>query len=104
MVTKWSPNFKLEEDSPIVPVWVLLLSLPFYFHTWHYVKQVLGPVGIPLSMDITTDYRTRPSMAKVRVEVDLTKPFLNSVWVRMEEEPNPLKGFTHKIEYEGVPK
>ncbi|KAM3285067.1 hypothetical protein P3S67_023866 [Capsicum chacoense] len=35
---KWSPDFQLEEDSPIVPIWVLLLGLPCHCHTWNYVK------------------------------------------------------------------
>ncbi|XP_009611424.1 uncharacterized protein [Nicotiana tomentosiformis] len=43
-------------------------------------------------------------MAKVRVEVDLSKPKLNSVWVGQEKELNSLKGFTQKLEYENVPK
>ncbi|KAH0743301.1 hypothetical protein KY290_031294 [Solanum tuberosum] len=43
-------------------------------------------------------------MAKVRIEVDLTKPKLRSVWVRQEDTDNLLKGFYQKLEYEGVPK
>ncbi|OIT39392.1 hypothetical protein A4A49_30737 [Nicotiana attenuata] len=62
---KWTPDFKPEEDIPIVPVWILLPQLPFHMHTWHYVKQVASAVGIPLEMDIATACRTRPSMAKM---------------------------------------
>nr|XP_009777335.1 PREDICTED: stress response protein NST1-like [Nicotiana sylvestris] len=101
---KWTPDFRREEDSPIAPIWVLLLGLPFHCHMWYYIKQILSPVGVPLSMDLATDYRTRLGMAKVRVEVNLTKPRLQSVWFRQEDESNPLKGFTQKLEYEGVPK
>ncbi|XP_070025579.1 uncharacterized protein [Nicotiana sylvestris] len=54
-------------------------------------------------MDIAIDNRTRPSMAKVREEVDLTKPFLNFVWEGMEEVTNTLKGFMQNLENEGVP-
>ncbi|CAN4126450.1 unnamed protein product [Withania somnifera] len=35
---KWTPDFKPDEDSLIVPVWVLLPGLPFHCHTWNYVK------------------------------------------------------------------
>ncbi|XP_009758922.1 uncharacterized protein [Nicotiana sylvestris] len=66
--------------------------------------EVLKPVGKPLSMDVATFGRTRPSTAKVRVDIDLTKPQETSVYVGQEEETNPLKGFTEKIEYEHVPK
>ncbi|KAM3236174.1 hypothetical protein P3L10_016211 [Capsicum annuum] len=101
---KWTPDFKPEEDSPIVPVWVLLPDLPFHCHTWHYVKQILAPIGTPLSMDLATDHKTRPSMAKVRVEIDLTKSKLNSIWVGTEDVSFPLKGYNQKLEYESVPK
>lgn len=76
---KWSPDFKPEEDMPIVPVWVNLPRLPFHLHTWHYVKQIASKAGTPLEMNITTRGKTRPSMAKVRLEVDLLKPLLTSV-------------------------
>lgn len=101
---KWSLDFKPEEDLPIAPILVLLPQLPFHMHTWHYVKQIASAIGTPLEMDTATRGRTRPSMAKVRVEVDLLKPVLSSVWVRDEDVNSPLKGFTQKIEYGGVPK
>ncbi|KAK4723981.1 hypothetical protein R3W88_026760 [Solanum pinnatisectum] len=34
---KWYPDFKLEEDLPVALAWVLLPSLPFHLHYWHYV-------------------------------------------------------------------
>ncbi|XP_060211766.1 uncharacterized protein LOC132639331 [Lycium barbarum] len=101
---KWTPEFKPDEDSPIVLVWVLLPGLPFHLHTWNYVKQVVAPIGTPLTMDAATENRTRPSMAKVRVEVNLTKTKLNSIFVGTEDENCPRKGFYQKIEYENVPK
>nr|XP_009601640.1 uncharacterized protein LOC104096893 [Nicotiana tomentosiformis]XP_016507924.1 PREDICTED: uncharacterized protein LOC107825566 [Nicotiana tabacum] len=55
-------------------------------------------------MDVVTRGKTRPSMAKVQVEVDLLKPLLNSVWVGDEDDDSPLKGFVQKLEYENVPK
>ncbi|XP_060212213.1 uncharacterized protein LOC132639829 [Lycium barbarum] len=101
---KWTPDFRPDVDSPIVPTWVLLPSLPIHCHSWHYVKQIVGTIGTPLSMDLATENRTRPSMAKVRVEIDLTKPKIDSVWIGVEDDDSPLKGFTQKIEYENVPK
>ncbi|OIT04497.1 hypothetical protein A4A49_17550 [Nicotiana attenuata] len=101
---KWSPNFKPKEDSPIVPVWVLLPGLLFNMHNWHYVKQVLSSVGTPLTLDVATYGKTRPSMAKVRVEIDLLKSQLESIWVGSEDEDSSLKGFVQKLEYEGIPK
>ncbi|KAK4716268.1 hypothetical protein R3W88_014606 [Solanum pinnatisectum] len=75
---KWSPDFKEKEDFSI---------------------------GTPLEMDLATIGRTRPSMAKVRVEIDLIKPQLDSVYVGLTHKNFPQTGFMQeKIEYEGVPK
>ncbi|OIT38822.1 cytosolic sulfotransferase 12 [Nicotiana attenuata] len=71
---KWTSDFKPDEDLPIATIWALLPKLPFHMHTWHYAKQVIGPAGTPLELDIATKTKTRPSMAKVRVEIDLLKP------------------------------
>lgn len=101
---KWSPDFKLEEDLPIVPVLVLLPQLPFHLHTWYYLRQITREIGTPLEMDTATRSKTRPSMAKVRVEVDLLKPLLTSVWVGDKDEDSPIKGFVQKVEYEYAPK
>lgn len=73
-------------------------------HKWDYIKQILAPVGIPLAIDTATRGRTRPSMAKVRVEIDLLKPQLEQVWVGLEDDNTGLKGFAQKNEYEAVPK
>ncbi|XP_060203078.1 uncharacterized protein LOC132631524 [Lycium barbarum] len=101
---KWSPNFKPEEDLPIAPVWVLLPKLPFHLHTWHYLKQIVSSVGTPLEMDMATKGRTRPSMAKVRVEIDLLKPQPEAVYIGLVHENAPQYGYMQKLEYEGIPK
>ncbi|KAH0730979.1 hypothetical protein KY289_002167 [Solanum tuberosum] len=101
---KWTPDFKPEEDLPIAPVWILLPKLPFHMHTWQYIKQIVSSVGTPLEMDQATKSRTRPSMAKVRVEIDLLKPQPESVYVGLIHENSPQTGFMQKLEYEGIPK
>lgn len=103
-LTRWSPDFTPEEDSPLTPVWVLLPKLPFHLHTWHHIKQILSPTGVSMAMDIATKGRTRLSMAKVRVEINLSKPRLNHVFAGQRNATNPLQGHEQKIEYEGVPK
>ncbi|XP_070050094.1 uncharacterized protein [Nicotiana tomentosiformis] len=103
-LTKWTPNWKPKEDAPYAPVWVLLPKLPMNCHKWDYIKQILAPVGILLAIDTTTRGRTRPSMAKVRVKIDLLKPQLEQVWVGLEDDNTGFKGFAQKIEYEAVPK
>uniref|UniRef100_K4CTM4 Uncharacterized protein n=1 Tax=Solanum lycopersicum TaxID=4081 RepID=K4CTM4_SOLLC len=75
---------------------------PFHMHTWHYIKQIVSSVGF--RYDGATNCRTRPSMAEVRVEVDLLKPQPNTVWVGFEDDKCPLRGFNQKLEYKNIPK
>ncbi|PHT66545.1 hypothetical protein T459_30970 [Capsicum annuum] len=82
----------------------MLSGLPFHMHSWHYIRQIVSSIGTPLVMDAATISKTRPSMAKVRVELDLLKSHPDSVWVGLEDEDSPLRGFTQKLEYEAIPK
>ncbi|KAK6783954.1 hypothetical protein RDI58_017408 [Solanum bulbocastanum] len=84
---KWMPNFKPEEDFPIAAVWILLPKLPFHMNTWQYIKQIVSSVSKPLEIDLTTKGRTRLSMAKVWVEIDLLKPQPESPLIMCEELP-----------------
>ncbi|OIT21948.1 hypothetical protein A4A49_38251 [Nicotiana attenuata] len=58
----------------------------------------------PLEMDLATRGKTRPSMAKVRIEIDLLKQQPDSVYVGQIYDDTPQRGFVQKLEYEDVPK
>ncbi|XP_070031844.1 uncharacterized protein [Nicotiana tomentosiformis] len=94
---KWTPDFRPDEDISIVLVWILLPGLPFNMHTWQYVKQICSEVGTPLSLDVAINGKTRPRMAKVRVEIDLLKPLVDSVFIGSEDENAPLKASLKKL-------
>lgn len=104
MARQWTSNFKLDEDAPFALVWVLLPNLPFHCHKWDYVKQILKPVGVPKTLDVATGSKKRPSLAKARVIINLTKPLLDKVWVGQEDDDSPLKGYYQKLDYEQGPK
>ncbi|XP_060200864.1 uncharacterized protein LOC132629150 [Lycium barbarum] len=101
---RWTPDFKPEEDIPLAPIWALLPGLPFHMHNWVYIKQIVEAAGTPIEVDLATKNMNRPSMAKVRIEIDLLKPLVTNVWIGNEDEDSPLRGFTQKIEYESIPK
>ncbi|KAH0727708.1 hypothetical protein KY290_003412 [Solanum tuberosum] len=100
---KWSPDFDPNEETSLAPIWVLLPDLPFHCFRWEYLKQILSIVGTPLKEDLATIARSRPNMAKVRVEVDLMNPLRDSVWIGLEGEGVGLKGRDQKLKYKGVP-
>ncbi|XP_059289250.1 J protein JJJ2-like [Lycium ferocissimum] len=101
---QWTPDFKSDEDAPFAPVWVLLPGLPLNCHYWDYIKQILSPVGVPQMLDNATIAKNRPSLAKARVIIDLTKPRVEKIWIGLEDEDTPLRGFYQKLDYEQVPK
>lgn len=100
---KWSLDFDPNEETSLAPIWVLLPELPFRMFKWDYLKQVLEQISTPIKEDIATIARTRPHMAKVRVEVDLMKSLQDSVFVGIKGDTTGLKGRNQKLEYESVP-
>lgn len=72
-ILKWSPSFDINVKSPIAPVWLSLSHL--YFHLMnHHIFFVVGSVfGRPLQIDQATTSMTRPYVAHILVELDVTK-------------------------------
>ncbi|KAG5568560.1 hypothetical protein H5410_064421 [Solanum commersonii] len=74
-IQTWTPTFTPEEETPIARL-----------------RQILTP---PIK-------RTRASMAKVKVQVDLTKARPRHVWIGLDEEDLTI-GRWQTIEYESIP-
>ncbi|KAG5607177.1 hypothetical protein H5410_028669 [Solanum commersonii] len=81
-------DIKLSNESTLAQVWINLLDLPWYYYEWDALCQIVSPIGTPLVMDKATTSKTRPTTAKLRVEIDLDKPVIHEV---------------QKIEYEELP-
>ncbi|PKU64858.1 hypothetical protein MA16_Dca019935 [Dendrobium catenatum] len=97
-ILKWNPFFDVKEESPIVPIWISFPNLRLHFFNTK-VLDVLGLIfGHPLQTDQATASRTRPSVARVLVEVDITKKYANEVWVGSK-----TLGYLQKVEFEKVP-
>ncbi|KAI0524771.1 hypothetical protein KFK09_004156 [Dendrobium nobile] len=96
-VLKWTPFFDVHEESPIVPIWISFPNLRLYFFN-PQVLHALGSVfGRPLQTDQATASRTRPSVARVLVEVDISKKHPKEVWVGSK-----AFGYLQKVEFEKV--
>lgn len=68
---KWGSWFLPEEESSIAVAWISFPYLPPNFFTKEAVFSLASAVGKPLTIDMATKNKTRPSCAKVKVEVDL---------------------------------
>ncbi|KAI0502013.1 hypothetical protein KFK09_016958 [Dendrobium nobile] len=97
-VLKWTPFFDIKEESPIVPIWISFPNLRLHFFN-SKVLHALGSIfGRPLQTDQATASKTRPSVARVLVEVDISKKHPKEVWVGSK-----AYGYMQKAEFERVP-
>ncbi|KAH0652709.1 hypothetical protein KY289_030387 [Solanum tuberosum] len=98
----WTPTFKPAEETPIVPIWITLPELPWHCHYMDILTPLLSPIGKALYLDSATMQKTRGSVAKVRVQIDITKERPQHVWLGFSEK-DPNLGKWQIIEYEDVP-
>ncbi|XP_071928074.1 uncharacterized protein [Coffea arabica] len=98
-VFRWTREFHVHKESSLAPVWVDLPNLPIHYFDKHSLFSILSPVGRPLFLDSATAAGTRPSVARVCVEIDVSKQVVPRVWIAVEGE----SGFWQKIVPENLP-
>ncbi|KAG5606122.1 hypothetical protein H5410_027614 [Solanum commersonii] len=98
----WTLTFKPTEETPIVPIWITLPELPWYCYYMDILTPLLSPIGKALYLDSTTMQKTRGSVAKVTVQIDITKERPQHVWLGFSEK-DPFLGKWQIIEFEDVP-
>ncbi|XP_059285094.1 uncharacterized protein LOC132038442 [Lycium ferocissimum] len=100
---RWTRKFKVAMESTLAPVWVTLPDLPWHYHDWAAIERILEPIGPLIALDKATIARTRPTTAKARVEIDLSRPRLNEIEVALVDDTGELDTFNQIIEYENAP-
>ncbi|KAK6115103.1 hypothetical protein DH2020_007372 [Rehmannia glutinosa] len=97
-VFKWTPSFNPRTEAPLAQVWIRLPGLPIHFFDHNALFAISKIIGSPLQVDSPTTSRTRLSMARVCVELDLLKERIVEVILEFD-------GTTHvqKIIYERIP-
>lgn len=101
-IQTWTPTFCPEEETQIVLVGFTLPELPWYYYNKEFVSALFDPIGKVLYLDTTSIQKTRGSVAKVKVQIDLTKERPPYVWMGLDEEDITI-GRWKAIQYEGVP-
>ncbi|KAG5614475.1 hypothetical protein H5410_014299 [Solanum commersonii] len=91
-----------EEETPIVPIWISLPELPWYCYYKDILSALLSPIGKVLYLDTASIQKTRGSVARVKVQIDLTKERPPHVWMWLNEEDLNI-GRWETIEYEHTP-
>ncbi|KAI3452548.1 hypothetical protein Pfo_009212 [Paulownia fortunei] len=86
---KWSPHFDPKLESAIVPVWIRLPELPVHLFEKAALKAIAELIA----------NKTRLSVARIYVEVDLRQALKNNVYLGISSQM-----ILQKIIYENVPR
>ncbi|KAL0406373.1 UNVERIFIED_CONTAM: hypothetical protein Slati_3951200 [Sesamum latifolium] len=84
-VFKWSPKFNPHIESPIAPVWIKFPELPCHLFEKNALFGIASLIGKPLRMDEPTADLSRPSMARVCVELDLTASRTPAIFLEVDD-------------------
>ncbi|KAH0639363.1 hypothetical protein KY285_035949 [Solanum tuberosum] len=101
---KWDLLFNPEEETTTAIAWISFPSLPPIFFGKEAVFSLAAAVGKPLQVDMATRNQTRPSCARVKVEVDLLREFPKRIKIGMRMKTDEVVEKWVKIKYDYVPK
>ncbi|KAG2310967.1 hypothetical protein Bca4012_025465 [Brassica carinata] len=80
VVSKWSPMVeKTEQEQTSIPMWVFLKNVPMNMFSWDGLSFMTSPVGKPVRLHPETASCSRFDVAKIFVNVDLTKELPKSI-------------------------
>ncbi|KAK4383740.1 hypothetical protein Sango_2747900 [Sesamum angolense] len=83
-VFKWTLDFDPQIESPIAPVWIHLPGLPVHLFEKNALFTLATKIRKPLRMDEPTADLSRPDLARVCVEIDVTSPKVQAVHLQIE--------------------
>ncbi|XP_059627616.1 uncharacterized protein LOC132270455 [Cornus florida] len=76
---KWHKGMEMSKEScRFIPLWIRFYNIPYEYWTAKGFSRVISAVGRPLFADRLTESKARLSYARLCVEVDATKPFVES--------------------------
>lgn len=85
-ILKWTPEFSLDAEPSVVPVWVSLDHLPLYLYAQEPLFAIGKLIGQPIKIDLATKSLSRLSITRICLEVDLLKPLPKRVWIATEKD------------------
>lgn len=101
---KWDPIFNPGAETTMVVAWILFTGLPPNFFGEEALFSLASAVGILLQVDTTSKNQTRPSCARVKVEVDLVEDFPKRIKVGIKKGDEEVLEKWIRIKYDYVPK
>ncbi|XP_020597793.1 uncharacterized protein LOC110037478 [Phalaenopsis equestris] len=83
-ILKWSTAFDPSKELPVVPIRFKLPGLKLHFFNHNVLFNIRQALGKPLKLDVPTYNLSRPSVAKILVERDITLPIVEEIWLGTE--------------------
>ncbi|XP_027158185.1 uncharacterized protein LOC113759809 [Coffea eugenioides] len=74
-------DFHVDRESSVVPLWLQLPKLPLHFFNKEVIFQITSMVGNHLLVDAATLVVSRPTVARVCIEMDLLWSTPSRVWI-----------------------
>lgn len=100
----WSPAFKPNKASPIVPLWVVIPELPWLLYYMEILTSLLSLIGKALYLYLASFQKTRGSVAKVKAQIDITKERPHHVWLEYDDNQDKNSdGELLEVQYDNVP-
>lgn len=94
IVKEWVLNFDtLRDTTEKILVWVRFPSLPMEYYNFSFLNKVSKKIGRPIKIDDATSLVFKGKLARMCVEVDITKLLLSKFI---------LRGNICWVEYEGL--
>ncbi|XP_060210672.1 uncharacterized protein LOC132637630 [Lycium barbarum] len=101
---KWDPWFTPEEETSIAIAWISFPNLAPNYYGESQLFSMASAVGRPLTLDLATKNKTRPSCARVKVEVDLLKDHPKRVAIKAVASTGETRTKWVNIQYDFLPK
>ncbi|KAI0495640.1 hypothetical protein KFK09_021943 [Dendrobium nobile] len=97
-LSKWSPFLDVNVESPIIPIWISFPNLRPHFFSPHILHGLRSLFGKPFKTDNAIVVGSRPSVASVLVELDITKRYPDRIWLGPDNF-----GYVQSVEMEDFP-
>ncbi|VFQ75956.1 unnamed protein product [Cuscuta campestris] len=83
---------------------ILLKGLPIHFFDASVLALICKPIGKVLGVDLAILHKSKPHVARVRVEMNLLKPLIHNIFIGTSTEPGKEdEGIYQSFEYERIP-